>query len=114
MGLTAMTWNYRVIRAEDEGGPCYALHEVIYSDDGGIQGWTADPVHVISETARGMFWVLSVMTEALGKPVLKIVGDKLEEIEPAQEFSDSLKAVLENGKLIGKGEDEYDEAQTGR
>lgn len=107
-----MTWNYRVIRTEDDGGPCYAIHEVIYGDSGNIEGWTADPVHVLSETARGLFWVLSVMTEALGKPVLKIVGDKLEEIEPAQEFSDSLKAVLEHGKLVGKGEDEYDPAPT--
>ena len=102
-----MPWNHRVIRTEDAGGPCYAIHEVVYGDDGDIQGWTEEPVAALSETFRGLFWVLSVMTEALGKPALKIVGDKLEPVEDAMEFSDSLRAVIEHGKLIGKGEDEY-------
>jgi hypothetical protein len=102
-----MTWNHRVIRTEDAAGPFYAIHEVIYGDDEVVIGWTEEPVHVGAETARGLFWVLSVMTEALGKPVLQIVGDRLEDVEPAQELSDMLKAVLEHGKLVGKGDDEY-------
>ena len=106
-----MTWNHRVIRTEDAGGPCYAIHEVIYGENGKIEGWTEEAMTVLSETRRGLFWMLSVMTEAVAKPVLEKRGNELVEIEPAQELSDNLKAAIEHGELIGRGDDEYNAVQ---
>lgn len=103
-----MSWNHRVIRTEDDGGPCYAIHECHYDKKGDTIPimWTAEPTAVLSDTRHGLFWVLSVMTEAVGKPILEIdeTGKKLREIEPAKELSDDLKRVLEFGKAVGNGQ----------
>jgi hypothetical protein len=105
-----MTWNHRVIRTKDPvgDGVSYAIHECFYQKKADTlpYSWTQDPVEVASDTRRGLFWVLSVMAEAVGKPVLEIAGDKLREIEPAQELSDDLRKVLDFGKEVGLGENE--------
>ena len=66
-----MSWNYRVIRTEDEGGPCYAIHEVHY-EDGRPTTWTENPVPVSSESVAALFWVLGAMVDAAGSQVLEI------------------------------------------
>jgi hypothetical protein len=101
------SWNHRVIRhQEPDGDAYYEIHECHYDKRGDAipRAWTESAVSVGSDTRAGLFWVLSVMTEAVGKPVLEIVGDKLREIEPSQELSDELKRALEYGKAFGLGE----------
>ena len=41
-----MTWNYRVVRIEEEEYDRYQLYEVYYDDDGKIEGMTEDSMPV--------------------------------------------------------------------
>jgi hypothetical protein len=101
-----MSWSYRVIRHEDDGGISYAIHECHYDKKGDTipTSWTIEPAGVLAETRTGLFWVTAVMTEAIGQPVLEARDGKLREVEPKKALSDDLKAVLEMGKLIGTGD----------
>ena len=101
-----MGWNHRVIRSEDAAGVCYAIHECHYDKKGDPipTSWTTEPASVLSETCRGLLWVLAAMTEALEHPVLEARDGKLYEVEPKKELSDDLKAVIAHGKLIGLGD----------
>lgn len=105
-----MSWNYRVIRTEDEAGVCYTLHECHYNKKGDTipTSWTVEPADVTAETRDGLMWVLSVMTEGTAQAVLEAHDGTLREVEPVKALSDDLKAVLEMGKLIGTGD--YDPA----
>jgi hypothetical protein len=96
-----MTWNHRVIRFEENGNVYYAIHECHYDKRGDTipMSWTANAVNVLSETRRGLLWVLSVMTEAVAKPVLTEKDGKLVEVEPVQELSDDLRKILERTKV---------------
>lgn len=100
-----MTWNYRVIRTEEEGEHVYAIHECQYADKGDtIPGsWTEEPVCVLSETRTGLFWVLSVMTEAVAKPILEERDGKLVEVEPVRELTDDLKKAIASNKEYAEG-----------
>lgn len=70
-----VTWNYRVVkRADIEGEETYGIHEVYYNDDGSIQGITAQPVGISSESEQGLKEVIGMMQEAFAKKVLAI-GD---------------------------------------
>lgn len=91
-----MSWNHRVIRTEDSGGVCYAIHECHYDKKGSTipTTWTHEPVHVLSETRVGLFWVLAKMTEAVAQPVLEVQGSALVEIEPVRELTDDLKKAV--------------------
>ena len=83
------TWEYRIIRHEGPfsiipGEPewWYGIHEVYY-DEGSQHptSWTQNPVVVISNDLSGMQWILQRMLEALAKPTLKIVDNKLVEVQ---------------------------------
>jgi hypothetical protein len=41
-----MTWNYRIMRKKcEEGGQYYfAIHEVYYDKNGGVEVWTKNPI----------------------------------------------------------------------
>lgn len=93
-----MTWNHRVIRSEDEGGICYAIHEVQYDKNGKATSWTEEPVEVLSETRVGLFWVLAVMTEGVARPILEVQNGKLIEVEPVRELTDDLRRAIKNNK----------------
>jgi hypothetical protein len=98
-----MNWNYRVIRTEDETGPCYAIHEVYYRN-GEPHSWTETSVPPVSETRNGLFEVIGQMIEGIAQPVLVIIDNKLRELEPAKELSDELRRAIEQGKLLARGE----------
>jgi hypothetical protein len=95
-------WNHRVIRSEDAGGVCYAIHEVFY-EDGKAGSWTETPVEVISETRTGLFCVLARMTEAVGRPILEVQEGKLVEVEPRRELTDDLKKAIAHNKEYAEG-----------
>lgn len=79
-----MTWNYRVMRHEYQGGltgereALYALHEVYYEsaevDDLAVTaaevGYSAAPVTVSAESVEELRNMLRLMLSALEKPVL--------------------------------------------
>jgi hypothetical protein len=78
-----MSWNYRVIRTEDAGGVCYAIHECHYANRADIvpNSWTKEPTVVLAETHEGLLTVLDKMREAATGRVLEIAenGTKLRE-----------------------------------
>lgn len=72
-----MSWHYRVIRHKganfsySESGDWYAIHEAYADAKGRIWAITQEPVHVSSDTADGIRWVLEHMLKDLDKhPVL--------------------------------------------
>lgn len=103
-----MGWNHRVIRTEDKGGVCYAIHECHYDKKGDTipTSWTEEPTSVHSETRTGLFWQLAVMTEAVAQPVLEIRDDKLVEIERVRELTDDLKKAIATNKEYAEGMDQ--------
>lgn len=100
-----MSWNNRVIRSEDEAGVCYAVHECHYDNKGDTipTRWTEEPVAVMAETRTGLFWVLSVMTEAVAQPILEVRDGKLVVVEPVRELTDDLKKAITANKEHAEG-----------
>ena len=73
MGKT--TWNYRVIRQEEDGASTFAIHEVYYEGKK-VVTWTESPVAPSGNTRPELLSDLQMMGAALGRPVLV-----LEELE---------------------------------
>jgi hypothetical protein len=90
-----MTWNHRVIKSWDtDGHVSYGVHEVYYDGDK-ITGWTDDEAEkLISESLRGCLWQWAAIGRALSRPVLRVVGDKLEEIEEGESLPEDLLRTL--------------------
>ena len=70
-----MTWNYRVIKHEDEIAgeieESLGIHEVYYNDDGSLWQYTADPVGVVADSVAELKEVLAMMAKAIELPVLE-------------------------------------------
>lgn len=100
-----MSWSYRVIRTEDEGGICYAVHECHYDKKGDTipTSWTEQPASLLSETRTGLFWVLAVMAEAVAQPVLEAQNGVLVVVEPVRELTDDMKKAIAHNKEFSEG-----------
>ena len=68
-----MGWNYRVIRHSDEKTKSFwfHIHEVYYSDDGEIEGWTQNPKIPVGDSAEDLKGEIELIIEAFNRPVLK-------------------------------------------
>lgn len=100
-----MSWNYRVIRSENDGEVCYAIHECFYDNKGGTipTRCTERPVEVEAETRTGLFWVVATMTEGIAQPILEVRDGKLIEVEPVRELTDDLKKAIAQNKEYAEG-----------
>lgn len=101
-----MGWNYRVIRTFHEGTSeaSYDICECHYDNKGdAIPTSWSDPIPASSDTRTGLLWVLAVMTEGVGRPILERQGDKLVEVEPVQELSDDLRKAIGANKEYAEG-----------
>ena len=66
-----MTWNYRVIRRENENGDrTYQIHEVYYDEAGRIELWTADAVEPSGESLAELREDCLYFLQAFRQPVL--------------------------------------------
>lgn len=66
-----MTWNYRAVKQTVAGEEIYRIYEVYYTDDGGIEGWTAKPICPQGETLDDLVGDLKMMLHDTQKrPVL--------------------------------------------
>ena len=72
-----MTWNYRVIRSEQDGWIDYAIHEVYYGPRGDIDCWSVDSCPAHGETLAELSDDLDRMRRALDKPILEEHNGKL-------------------------------------
>ena len=67
-------WNYRVIRNRhtETDSVTYQVHEVYYREDGGIEGWTQDPVAPLGETAEELREDIRYFLHAFRCPILEV------------------------------------------
>lgn len=67
------TWNNRILRKTDAAGDSvfYMVHEVFYRDDGGIEGWTVEPVTPGGETLAELREDVRHFLHACRRPVLE-------------------------------------------
>ena len=76
-----MSWNYRVLQHLDhDGDPYYEIHEVYYSKDGAIEGWTANSVGPAGSAPQELEKDIELLKVALTRPILKAVVDGEREI----------------------------------
>lgn len=76
-----MSWNYRVLQHLDhDGDPYYEIHEVYYSKDGAIEGWTANSVGPAGSDTQELEKDTKLLKVALTRPILKSVVDGEREI----------------------------------
>jgi hypothetical protein len=90
-----MTWNYRVVRVEEEGYDRYQLYEVYYDDDGKLEGMTENSMHPYGESVEELQNDLEYMMEALRKPVLdmKDLNKYFEENPPWEAIVARIEAI---------------------
>lgn len=61
-----MSWNYRVMKKGEE----YAIHEVFYSEDGAVNGYTESPVFPRAASLEQLSEEMERYAAALNEPVL--------------------------------------------
>ena len=67
-----MSWNYRMVHHKEKNGEeWYGIHEVYYNADGTACMMSEEPCMPIGETKKSLMNDLSMMTEAIIKPVLE-------------------------------------------
>lgn len=77
-----MTWNHRIIRQKaPEGEYFYQIHEVHYDKDMYPTVWSTDSASVSGDSVNDVLWSYNKIKKAFNKPVLEVVGGKLEEVE---------------------------------
>ena len=45
-------WSNRIVKHEKDDTVWYGVHEVFYNDNGGINGYTEDPITILGETEK--------------------------------------------------------------
>jgi hypothetical protein len=58
------------MKAKYDDHVSFGIHEVYYEEDGGINGYTEEPVGVYSNSLEGLRETLEQMLKGLDKPVL--------------------------------------------
>jgi hypothetical protein len=80
-----VTWNYRVIvkKCAKSGLTTYQIHEVYYTEDGGIDCWTQQPVEPLGTSEALLRNDLHAFLAAFRSPVLeeKLVLGQLQLVE---------------------------------
>ena len=83
-----VTWNYRVIakKCAKSGLVTYQIHEVYYTEDGGIDCWTQQPVEPLGTSEAHLRNDLHAFLAAFRSPVLeeKLVLGQLQLVEEKQ------------------------------
>ena len=64
-------WNNRIIKHEKDGTAWYSVHEVFYSESGGINGYTEDPITILGETVEEVKSQLEMITKDIEKHEVK-------------------------------------------
>jgi hypothetical protein len=78
-----MTWNYRIIQRQEGGEDRFGIHECHYKMRGAAVPdlWSSVPVKPYGETPDDLRADLDLMARAFDKPILREVGDGLEEVK---------------------------------
>ena len=68
-----MSWNHRVLR--NKKYDWVAVHEVYYSPEGKIDGYSKNPVTIGADDIEGIKWQLDRIREACDKPIIEVDED---------------------------------------
>ena len=81
-GRDMSNWNYRVIqkRVQSAEDIVYQIHEVYYSENGGIDGWTESPVMPLGESEYELREDIRHFLEAFRRPILEEKKDNGKDI----------------------------------
>jgi len=78
-----VSWNYRVLRTTDPGGPhVFAIREVFYDTAGRVTAWSAAATWPQSETFAGLTHEVAAYQAAFQQPVLAETDGRLEDLGP--------------------------------
>ena len=72
-------WNYRILAEVVEDHTEYFVAEVYYNDKGDIRAWSDRDLNVLSgwDKLEDLQLTAKQVHEALERPVLRVMGDKL-------------------------------------
>jgi hypothetical protein len=70
----SMSWNYRIIKTKDGEDNFYQIHEVYYSEDGKINGYTSKGATVGGSNIAEVKWVLMEMLSCLERDIITDTG----------------------------------------
>ena len=62
-----MMWNNRIIRHKKDDTVWHSVHEVFYSENGGINGFTEEPITILGETVEDVKSQLEMITKDIEK-----------------------------------------------
>jgi len=98
-------WNNRIVKHKKDDAVWYSVHEVFYNDNGGISGYTEDPITILGETEEDVKSQLEMIMKDIEKHEVidastvefeDWFSDKLDDIEDEVKMD---KAKLETRKL---------------
>jgi len=69
-------WNYRIMRHVENGYEFFCIHEVFYSDEGVVEGWTDKPAVVMGESVNGVKDIIKAMLKKSSEPVIDYVEEQ--------------------------------------
>ena len=88
-------WNNRIIKHEKDDTVWYSVHEVFYSENGGVNGYTEDPITILGETVEDVKSQLEMITKDIEKhEVIDASTVKFEDW-----FSDKLDVIEDEVKM---------------
>jgi hypothetical protein len=65
--LEVAMWNNRIIKHEKDDTVWYSVHEVFYHENGGINGYTEDPISIVGETVSDVKTQLEMIMKDIKK-----------------------------------------------
>ena len=60
-------WNNRIIKHEKDDVVWYSVHEVFYSKNDGVIGYTENPISIVGETVKDVKSQLKMITKDIEK-----------------------------------------------
>lgn len=60
-------WNNRIVKHEKDDTVYYSVHEVFYKEDGGIYGYTENPITILGETVEDVKSQLEMIMKDIEK-----------------------------------------------
>ena len=60
-------WNNRIVKHEKDDAVWYSVHEVFYNDNGGINGYTENPIPILGDTVEDVILQLQIIMKDIEK-----------------------------------------------
>jgi len=85
-----MTWNYRIIKHDENENVWFAVHEVFYNYDNTIMGYTQDPISIVGDDAGDCITTANMIIRDLERlpvltesqiSVIEFVDDYVDDVE---------------------------------